>query len=396
MGTPISKQVNMILNAQRRSTHHDVAVANLARIPLRAVAVLAAVVLAFVVALSLAYSPAFAETSAEKRAEADAISASIDTLQSQLNEAQATLAAARQDYDTANAAAEKAAARARSAQKRIASLQDRLGDRAAEMYRDGSLTFLDVMLGANSFRDFLTSWDALERISSQDAQLIEENKEVRAEAKEAEAEAEAQRAKASEAIKTAEAAEKEIADSKAALEEQLEAVNEEIAILLAKEEQERISAEEAARREAYVNQILDGGGEGGTSAVSNGFFDGWVSPCSYYGVTCEFGYSPITYSHNGIDLGASEGTPIHSAGPGTVTYVGWYGTGGNAVIVSHGNGVRTIYMHQSATACSMGQEVAAGDVIGYVGSTGLSTGPHLHFQVEINGTPTNPRNFFNF
>ena len=126
---------------------------------------------------------------------------------------------------------------------------------------------------------------------------------------------------------------------------------------------------------------------------------GWVNPCpSYYGVTNEFAWAGAWDGnyHNGIDLGAASGADILSAGPGTVTYVGWYGTGGNAVIVSHGNGVRTIYMHMSAQAATVGQQVSAGDLIGYVGSTGYSTGPHLHFQIEINGTPVNPRNYFSF
>ena len=89
------------------------------------------------------------------------------------------------------------------------------------------------------------------------------------------------------------------------------------------------------------------------------------------------------------------GTPIMSSGPGTVSYVGWYGGGGNTVIVSHGGGVRTIYMHMSRQAATVGQQVAAGTVIGYVGTTGQSTGNHLHFQVEVNGTPVNARNYVN-
>ena len=112
-------------------------------------------------------------------------------------------------------------------------------------------------------------------------------------------------------------------------------------------------------------------------------------------VTCEFGYSPITGSHNGIDLGAASGA-LSCGRPGHGHVRGWYGTGGNAVIISHGNGMRTIYMHQSQTAATVGQTVSAGDVIGYVGTTGLSTGPHLHFQIEINGSPVNPRNYYSF
>lgn len=367
--------------------------------------------LAIVLACSLVFAAApsaFAVTSAEKQAEADEIMRSIDTLQTSLNEANAEFERASSEHEAAAAAADEAAQRVKAAKERIAELQDRLSDRAASMYKSGgSMSFFDVLLGAASFDEFLTSWDALEKISSQDAALVQESKEVRAEAESAQQEYETQKAKAAEEMDKAKAAQEEITATKASMEAELARVTEEVVALQMKEEEERIAAEEAARREALAAQLaapyVNSGGNnysgGGTYPGNNVTvsFDGWVSPCpSYYGVTCEFGYSPITGSHNGIDLGASHGSPIYSAGPGTVTYVGWYGTGGNAVIVSHGDGIRTIYMHQSQTAASVGQSVAAGDLIGYVGSTGLSTGPHLHFQIEMNGTPVNPRNWFSF
>lgn len=351
---------------------------------------------------STGVSQAYAVTSAEKQAEADEISANIDALQTQLNEANAEYERANEEYEAATAAADAAAKRAEAARERIAELQERLGARANDMYKTGgTMSFFEVLLGAASFTDFLTSWDALEKISGQDAELVQESKDARAEAEAAEAEHTAQKEKAAEEMANAKAAQDEIAIAKAAMEDELAKVNEEVALLQAKEEQEAIEAEEARRREELAKQYTESlmgssGGSGGSGNFSTSM-SGWTNPCpGYVGVTCEFGYSPITGSHNGIDLGAGSGTPIYSAGPGTVTYVGWYGTGGNSVIVSHGNGVRTIYMHQSQTAASVGQSVDAGTLIGYVGSTGLSTGPHLHFQIEINGTPVNPRNFFSF
>jgi murein DD-endopeptidase MepM/ murein hydrolase activator NlpD len=97
--------------------------------------------------------------------------------------------------------------------------------------------------------------------------------------------------------------------------------------------------------------------------------------------------------HEGIDIWAPAGTPIQAAGPGTVIWVGPRGGYGNAVIIDHGSGLGTVYAHQSATAASVGQRVVAGTVIGYVGQTGLAAGPHLHFEVRINGTPYDPLNF---
>jgi len=94
--------------------------------------------------------------------------------------------------------------------------------------------------------------------------------------------------------------------------------------------------------------------------------------------------------HEGIDIGASSGTPIYAAAGGTVNYAGWEGGYGNLTVIDHGNGLATAYGHQSQLAVSSGQTVARGQVIGYVGSTGHSTGPHLHFEVRVNGSPTDP------
>ncbi len=350
--------------------------------------------------LCVSANTAYAVTSEEKQAEADEIAARIDELTTQLNEAYATEEEASQKYDDAVAARDAALKQKEEAEKKIASTQERLGERATTMYTQGSISFLDVFFGVSSFQDFLTAWDAYEFINSYDSDLIDENKRAREVAQTAAEEYEEQSQIASEELERATNARVEIEETTAQLQEELEAVNEEIAILIAKEEEEA-AAEEAARKAAEAaasggsSYSGSGSGNGGT-AFDSSAFDGWVIPTSYSYVSCEFGYSPITGSHNGIDLAASSGTPIYAAGPGTVTYVGWYGTGGNSVIISHGNGVQTIYMHQSQTAATVGTYVQAGDLIGYVGTTGLSTGPHLHFQLVINGTPTNPRNYFSF
>jgi murein DD-endopeptidase MepM/ murein hydrolase activator NlpD len=94
--------------------------------------------------------------------------------------------------------------------------------------------------------------------------------------------------------------------------------------------------------------------------------------------------------HAGVDIWAAEGTPIHAAAAGTVVSVGVHHGYGNAVIIDHGGGWGTVYAHQSQTAASVGQHVNAGDVIGYVGHTGLAAGPHLHFEIRVNGDPVDP------
>jgi murein DD-endopeptidase MepM/ murein hydrolase activator NlpD len=94
--------------------------------------------------------------------------------------------------------------------------------------------------------------------------------------------------------------------------------------------------------------------------------------------------------HEGIDIGVGYGTPIHAAAAGRVVYAGWMSGYGNLVAIDHGRGISTAYGHQSSIAVSVGQTVAQGQTIGYVGCTGHCFGPHLHFEVRINGTPVDP------
>jgi len=94
--------------------------------------------------------------------------------------------------------------------------------------------------------------------------------------------------------------------------------------------------------------------------------------------------------HTGIDIGAATGTPIHAAAAGRVIIAGWVSGYGNLTVIDHGGGLATAYAHQSGFAVSTGAGVAQGDVIGYVGCTGHCFGPHLHFEVRVNGTPVDP------
>jgi murein DD-endopeptidase MepM/ murein hydrolase activator NlpD len=97
--------------------------------------------------------------------------------------------------------------------------------------------------------------------------------------------------------------------------------------------------------------------------------------------------------HEGIDIGAPEGTPIHAAASGTILYCSWEEGYGNLTVIDHGGSLATAYGHQSSIAVSCGQQVTQGQVIGFVGSTGHATGPHLHFEVRVNGTPVDPMGY---
>ena len=169
-------------------------------------------------------------------------------------------------------------------------------------------------------------------------------------------------------------------------------------------EAERIRKEQLAAAQASGNSGGSSGtqssGGGGGSSVSkpssgnvvsgNGYFThpcpGYTYQSSYFGEIRVF----ETGGHKGHDYAAPTGTPTYAAAAGTVTIAGYSPSAGNWVVINHGNGLTTKYMHHSALCVSAGQHVEKGQQIGYVGSTGQSTGPHLHFQVEEYGVAVNP------
>jgi murein DD-endopeptidase MepM/ murein hydrolase activator NlpD len=153
-------------------------------------------------------------------------------------------------------------------------------------------------------------------------------------------------------------------------------------------------ADDVARTESGLSSLIqqrqrasrgDSGGDGRVSGA------GLIWPVSGP-VTSGFGYR-WGRMHQGIDIGAGTGVPIRSAKAGEVIFAGTMSGYGNVVIVDHGGGFTTLYAHQSRIGSTEGQQVNQGQVIGYVGSTGRSTGPHLHFETRVNGSARNPRNY---
>lgn len=288
--------------------------------------------------------------------------------------------------------------------------QDVLNRRVRAIYMHGQLNYLEVILGANSFSDFANRVELLKRVIRSDYNLILEIQKQKAaiEAKKAQLEEDKRQldALATEAEKTRQ----EIAKKKAEQQKVLDAAKSNKAAAAQMEQdlnaqlasvrnliQQRLAAAEAARQAAQQQAASDDEGGGGSddNYVQGTGAMGW--PCSGP-ITSPFGYRthPIfgtTIFHAGIDIGVDYGTPIHAADSGVVVYSGWISGYGNAVIIDHGGGISTLYGHNQSLAVSEGQSVSKGSVIAYAGSTGNSTGPHCHFEVDVNGSPVNPMGY---
>lgn len=268
------------------------------------------------------------------------------------------------------------------AQKKVETQTTNLNSRLRNMYKSGSIGFLDVLLDSGSFSEFLTNFDLVKKIYSSDQSVLNELEAAHDEVEKKKQEMETLQA--------------ELEASKAVTEEQkqqVEAKKEEIAA--SNEETEKMIAELQADADALTSQIRDSGSSSSNSTYLGGTM-AWPAPYATY-VTSAFGYrsDPLggyTSFHTGIDLAKSgcAGTPIVAANDGTVILAYYNGGYGNCVVIDHGGGVTTLYGHASSLAVSYGQSVTRGQTIAYVGSTGRSTGPHLHFEVRIDGAYQDP------
>ena len=163
------------------------------------------------------------------------------------------------------------------------------------------------------------------------------------------------------------------------------------------EEAKRRQAEaEAARRAAQAASSSGSSSSAGSSYVSgNGTL---AYPVASPRITSGYGYrtaptAGATSRHDGIDFGGATGTPIYASEAGTVVTASYNSARGNYVVVNHGNGIQTWYQHCSAVYVRAGQKVSRGQNIAAIGATGIVTGPHLHYEVHVNGTPVNPLSY---
>lgn len=291
------------------------------------------------------------------------------------------------------------------------------------MYEKGETGFLDLLLTSGNLADFFNRAEYVDKISSYDRAQLDvyeaavhtiEDKRVQLEGEKEELEGLQQEETAKQESVKALMAEKrtELAKYKSqissaegelsAYDTQLAAQEEQIrsieATIKKREEEERRRAEEEARKKREAEAAAAAAARKTAAAKDLGSIH-FTWPCPASGrITSGFGKrsSPTkgasTY-HNGVDIGAASGSNIVAAAAGEVVSAGYSGAAGNMIMISHGGGIYTLYMHCSKITCSEGQSVKAGQTIGKVGSTGVSTGPHLHFGIRSGGSYLNPMKY---
>lgn len=275
-------------------------------------------------------------------------------------------------------------------------------ERIRAMEEQGEITYWQVIFEANSFMDLLDRMDMVDEIAMADTQRlldlqvaaarVEENQRILAEE-----------------MADLEETRQLLTQSEAALEIKRTESDDILRQLLEKQEEFQVLLDESeSLQDALMNEIAQKQKElqqaqykeelvklalKGENPPSNAT---WIEPVSGYTITSAFGYRKAptkgasTY-HQGVDMACPTGTPIYATRSGTVTKAAYQAGGaGYYVSISHGDGFASIYMHMSRYVVSAGQSVTQGQLIGYVGSTGVSTGPHLHFGISYGGTYVNP------
>ena len=312
------------------------------------------------------------------------------------------------------------------AKARHAELSAKNKERIRAMEENGKLSYWSVLFEANSFSDLLDRLQMVEEIATADQRRLEEMRKASQAVEEAQtalnaekAELEATRAELdvleedlmvkrqeADAILVELNAKDDILedllekqhDADEALQAEIAKAEKAYNEQKKKEEEEERKRQEALQQQQQQQQQQQKPDSTVTAGIK------WTKPCSYIYLSSPYGYRvhPVygTWKfHSGVDLAGPSGTPIVATRDGTVTMAktGWNGGNGNYVTINHGDGFSSSYLHMLENLqVSVGQKVKAGQVIGYMGSTGISTGPHLHFTIYYNGNTVNPADYINF
>ena len=319
-----------------------------------------------------------------------------------------------------------------AAEARLAELNEKNKERIQAMEEEGEISYWSVLFKAKSFTDLIDRLNMMAEIheadqrrmselsdaaaavaTARDALAAEKSalEESRVALKESQAALDVKRAEADALLAELNADKRALDQMEADYEAEEAALSAEIAAAeveytkaLKAEEAARKAEEERKRKEEEERRKQEeankGGNSGGSSGGGSGSSskEGWGRPCSWIKLTSPYGYRihPVTGKykfHNGVDLANNQGTPIYAVRSGRVTVATYGGTYGYYVTINHGDGYSSLYAHMTHYVVSKGQDVKKGQLIGYMGSTGRSTGPHLHFSIFYNGSSVNPMNY---
>jgi murein DD-endopeptidase MepM/ murein hydrolase activator NlpD len=337
-------------------------------------------------------------------AEIDSVSSRIQSLQGRVGDISARLATLEDDLALHRRKLDRLTALFRLETKRYFFLRReyslalaRLNARLVEVYEQGDVDSVDVLLGAGNLADLVDGLDYVNQVGAADERIATSVGRAKGAAREAR--------EGTRKLRGVVAAETRAVQART---EQVRAVRDELVSsrrqLVSARSTKRVSLENvrASEREEVgeaqaLEQVSASLGAQIQAAQSASSYSPPASRPSSSGfiwpvngpVTSPFGMR-WGRMHTGIDIGVPYGTPIHAAASGNVIYAGWMDGYGNLVFIDHGRGLSTGYAHQSSIAVTNGQTVAQGQVIGYVGCTGHCFGPHLHFEVRVNGTPVDP------
>ena len=304
-----------------------------------------------------------------------------------------------------------------AAEKRLAELNEKNKERIRAMEENGSLSYWSVLFKANSFSDFLDRLSMIEEIAASDRRRIKEMSEAAVEVAEAKqtlsdekaglevtkteltdahAEMGEKRAESDlllqELVKEAQRLDNDFFDYEQKTEELLAELGQ------AQEDLEDAKYQEWLATSESTNSSSQGGGGDYSPPASSG---GWMIPCNYIYLSSAYGWREppaegASSFHGGVDLAGDEGTPIYATRSGYVYRTGYTEYNGYYVGIDHYDGFASAYLHLTYYIVDVGDYVSQGQVIGYMGSTGVSTGPHLHFTIYYNGNTVNPAEYIDF
>lgn len=328
----------------------------------------------------------------EKEAEKKSFIGQLNRLEDDMAEVQEDLNSLSRQLVNAEAQVSLAAKELTKTEEALNQRLEVFSQRVKEVYISGQISYVEVAFQATSVSDFLTRFDLLEKLVEQDVEMLNEIEGQKKEVEKKKLALEKQRNHLLGIKNTAKNQEKVLATKQEEKKQWIVKVDQDKKeVEKALDELERNSNQIAAK----IKKIQQERAKNSKNQFSGQF--SWPTP-GYTRITSEYGYRihPILKTkrmHTGIDIGAPSGTAINAADDGTVIFAGWLGAYGNATVIDHGDNISTMYAHQSSIGVKENQDVKRGDMIGKVGSTGWSTGAHLHFEVRKNGDPINPWNY---